>query len=219
MLILFFLLEIFFSYYSNINLDQLRKPCHKFTHILQLSQSCEQENLNSSNKFLHLIGPIIEQRNFINNTQVLFGRFHDFLQQLLQKSYQVTYIERLWFLCIIIFLLYFTSLLFLYHSICSTLFFSNHLLQVSQSHSSVIHSDLKNYNVFCKRIKCKINLYNMANVHYNYFGKITSKNWLKLFVSITFKNFFFNFIFAVSFYRAYVHLCFNFRGKNLSFWP
>ena len=43
-------------------LDKLRKRCHKFTHMLQLSQSCEQEDLNSSNKFLHLIGPITEQR-------------------------------------------------------------------------------------------------------------------------------------------------------------
>ena len=43
-------------------LDKLRKYCHKFTHILQLSQSCEQEDFNSSNKFLHLIGPIIKQR-------------------------------------------------------------------------------------------------------------------------------------------------------------
>ena len=31
-------------------------------HALQLSQSSEQEDFNSSNKFLQMIGPIIEQR-------------------------------------------------------------------------------------------------------------------------------------------------------------
>ena len=55
-------------FYSNGNLsDQLRKCCHKFTHILHFQsyrkyQSCEQEDFNSINKFLHLIGSIIEQR-------------------------------------------------------------------------------------------------------------------------------------------------------------
>ena len=53
-LISFFLLEIFLFL-----LDKLRKR-HKFTHILQLP--CEQEDFNSSNKFLHVIVPITEQR-------------------------------------------------------------------------------------------------------------------------------------------------------------
>ena len=48
-------------------LDRLGKRCHKFTHLLHfqsysISQSREQKDLNDSNKFLHLIGPIIEQR-------------------------------------------------------------------------------------------------------------------------------------------------------------
>ena len=47
--------------------DQLGKRCHKFTYILHFQsycvyQSCEQEDFNGSNKFLHLIGPIIELR-------------------------------------------------------------------------------------------------------------------------------------------------------------
>ena len=34
----------------------------QYTHILQLSQSCEQKECKSIDKFLHLIGPKIEQR-------------------------------------------------------------------------------------------------------------------------------------------------------------
>ena len=49
----YFVLEFFLFL-----LDKLRKHCLKFTHILQLSQSCEQEDYNRSNKFLHLIGSI-----------------------------------------------------------------------------------------------------------------------------------------------------------------
>ena len=56
-LVLFSLLEIFLFL-----LDKLRKRYHKFIYILQLSQSREQEDFHNSNKFLHLIGPIIEQR-------------------------------------------------------------------------------------------------------------------------------------------------------------
>ena len=55
-LILFFLLEIFLFL-----LVKLRKHFHNVTHTLQLPQLCEQEDFDSSNKFLHLIGPIIEQ--------------------------------------------------------------------------------------------------------------------------------------------------------------
>ena len=47
--------------------DQLGKRCHKFTHQLNfqsycIHQSYEQEDFNGSNKYLHLIGPIIQQR-------------------------------------------------------------------------------------------------------------------------------------------------------------
>ena len=38
------------------------------------------------------------------------------------------------------FLLYFTSLFFLYHSICSTLLFSNHMFQVSWNYSLVVQN-------------------------------------------------------------------------------
>ena len=43
-------------------LDKLRKGCHKFSHTLQLSRSCEQEDLQSNSKFFHLTGPVVEQR-------------------------------------------------------------------------------------------------------------------------------------------------------------
>ena len=56
-LISFSILEIFLSL-----LDKLRKRCHKFRHIFQLSQSCEQEDFNRSNKFVHLTGAITEKR-------------------------------------------------------------------------------------------------------------------------------------------------------------
>ena len=50
--------------------DQLGKR-HKFKHILHFQsyciyQSCEEEDFNGSNRFLHLIAPIIERYNFIN---------------------------------------------------------------------------------------------------------------------------------------------------------
>ena len=35
-------------------------------------------------------------------------------------------------------------------------------------------------------IKCKVNLCNIASVQYNYFRMITSKNWLKRILNITF---------------------------------
>ena len=74
---------------------------------------------------------------------------------------------------------YLTPLLFFNHSICSTLFSSDHLLRISWTDSSVVHSDLKNNNVFCKKIKCKFNLCNIASVQYSYLWMITSKSWLK----------------------------------------
>ena len=63
---LLFRLEIFLSYYGSINYSKLRgniaKNFDKVTHILQSPQSCEQEDFDSSNKFLHLIELTIEQR-------------------------------------------------------------------------------------------------------------------------------------------------------------
>ena len=55
-LILFFLLEIFLFL-----LVKLRKHFHNVTHTLQLPQLCEPEDFDSSKKFIHLIGPTIEQ--------------------------------------------------------------------------------------------------------------------------------------------------------------
>ena len=39
----------------------------------------------------------------------------------------------------------------------------------AKTHSSVVHSDLTNHNVFCKKIKCKVNLCNIASVQYSNF--------------------------------------------------
>ena len=65
------------------------------------------------------------------------------------------------------FIVIFFALLYLapfFISFCSlyTLFFSNHLLQDCSKHSSVIHLNLKNCDVFRKKIKCKVNLYNIS---------------------------------------------------------
>ena len=43
--------------------------------------------------------------------------------------------------------------------------------------------------MFCKKIKCKLNLYNITSVQYDYLKVITSKNWLKRIVNITFDTF------------------------------
>ena len=128
-------------------------------------------------------------------------------------------VESWYFSPIMIFLLYFTFLVFLYYSICSTLLFLNHLLQVSCSHSSIIHSDGKNHNVFCKKLKCEVNLYNWASVQDNYLRMIANKKRLKRVVSIFFKKNCFNFIFVASFHKACAYLCLNFWTKNINFWP
>ena len=67
---------------------------------------------------------------------------------------------------------------------------------------SVIHSDLKNLNVFSKKIKCKVNLCNIASLQYNYLGTITSNNWLKRIVNITYLKICSDFIFAASCHRT-----------------
>ena len=61
---------------------------------------------------------------------------------------------------------FYSTLLFYFTR--STLFFLNHFLQVSENHSSVIHSDFENHNVFCIKNKSNINLYNIASVQYKY---------------------------------------------------
>ena len=53
-------------------------------------------------------------------------------------------------------LLHFFTFLISFYSFYT--FLLNHLLQVNYNHSSVVHSDLKNHNVFFKNIKCKLNL-------------------------------------------------------------
>ena len=80
-----------------------------------------------------------------------------------------------------------TDLLFLYHSIRSTLFFLNHLLQITYNHSAVIHSHFENHNVFGNKNKSKVNLYNITSVQYKYLWMITSKNWLKREGNFTFQ--------------------------------
>ena len=54
--------------------------------------------------------------------------------------------------------------LFSYHSVCSTLFLHGPLATIRQNYSSVVHSDLKNHNVLCKKIKCKGDWCNIASV-------------------------------------------------------
>ena len=73
---------------------------------------------------------------------------------------------------------YMMFLVFLYHEFLTLLHFFTFsynilfvllfLLQVSYNHSSVVHSNLKNHNLFFKKIKCKLNICNVASVRYNY---------------------------------------------------
>ena len=49
-------------YFCVATLILCRLLTHKFTHILQIFQSCKQGDLSSSNRFLHLARTIIEQR-------------------------------------------------------------------------------------------------------------------------------------------------------------
>ena len=123
--------------------------------------------------------------------------------------------------------IYVTSLVFLSHDFFTLLhlftfsFYSLYTLlfkPLAAGLLSVVNSDLQNHNGFCKKIKCKVNLCNIASVEYNYLWMITSKDWLKRIVNIFFKKNCSNFIFAASFHRACVRLFFDFR-KRLSFWP
>ena len=110
-----------------------------------------------------------------------------------------------------------TDLLFLYHSIRSTLFFLNHLLQITYNHSSVIHSHFENHNVFGNKNKSKVNLYNRTSVQYKYLWMITSKNWLKREGNFTLKKNCSQFIFFASLHKVCVYLCLDFRTIDLSF--
>ena len=76
---------------------------------------------------------------------------------------KVVYIEsaRCSFIVIFFALLYLVPFFISFYSLY-TLFFSNHLLQDCSKHSSAIHSNLKNCDVFRKKIKCKVNLYNIS---------------------------------------------------------
>ena len=99
---------------------------------------------------------------------------------------------------VMIFLLYSTLL---FHFTRSTLFFLNYLLQISQNHSSIIHSDFENHNVFCNKNKCKVSLSNVASVQYKYKSMITCKNWLKRIIN----TFFFlncSYFFFVTFFMS-----------------
>ena len=116
-------------------------------------------------------------------------------------------------------LLHFFSFLFLYRSVCSTLFFSKHLLQASQNNSSVIQADLKNHNVFCKTIKCKVNWYKVASVKYNYFWMITSKNYLKRKVHIFLKINCFNFLLRWFLSQSLCLSLYRFPNEKLCFRP
>ena len=71
-----------------------------------------------------------------------------------------------------------TWLVFLYHEFLTLLQFFTFsynilfillfLLHAGYNHSSVVHSNLKNHYVFFKKIKCKLNICNVASVRYNY---------------------------------------------------
>ena len=80
----FFLLEIFLSLLDTLRSENAFKNLHIYS--LQLSQSCEQEDFNSSSKFLHLTGLIIKQSYLLYQRRFssLFGFFWIFF--LLQKG-------------------------------------------------------------------------------------------------------------------------------------
>ena len=82
-------------------LDKLRKRCHKFTLILQLSQSCEQKK-----RYI-----FVNKRFSSFHTWIFFLRFEGFLLQLLNYVFLVLlYFDFLTFLHFFIFLISFYSL-------------------------------------------------------------------------------------------------------------
>ena len=63
---------------------------------------------------------------------------------------------------------------------------------------------------FTKKNKCKVNLFNIASVQHNYLWMITSRNWLKRIVNITFFH-------ILKFFSHFI--CLDFRTANSDFWP
>ena len=104
--------------------------------ILQLPQSCEQEYFNSSIRFLHLIEPIIEQRSCF--------------KKVICRSY----------ICIAFFPLSrfscFTLLLYFSYIILFALHVSFRTTYSSLAKTILQLWMVKNHNVFCKNIKCKV---------------------------------------------------------------
>ena len=124
--------------------------------MLQLSQSCEQEDFNSSNEFPHLIEPITEQRSYPLSIKVtVFLQYLGFLWR--AQGFYLAAAERLWCFFIMIFSHCFTYLLFFYNSICPTLSFQTNWSKFSNQlvHWSFVRTDLKSRNAFCKKISFK----------------------------------------------------------------
>ena len=65
---------------------------------------------------------------------------------------------------------YFASFLYAYHSIRSTVLLTSNLFQLAKTILQLSIVYLKNGNVFCKKINCKlsVNLCNIPNVQYNH---------------------------------------------------
>ena len=109
--------------------------------------------------------------------------------------------------------MYLAFLLFLYHDFFYFTFFF-YLYSISSNlfffWTTCCRLANKITMYFTKKNKCKVNLYNIATVQHNYLWMITSKNWLKRIVNITFFHiliFFFHFI------------CLDFRTANSDVWP
>ena len=111
-------------------LDKLRKCCCKFTQYCSYLNHKSKKILTAAIYFSfwlenNWITPItLSIRQVFFSAWVFFGKFEGFLQYLFQKSSLVGRIYlTFWCLFIMMFLPYFTSLLFLYQFICWTLFF------------------------------------------------------------------------------------------------
>ena len=87
------------------------------------------------------------------------------------------------------------------------------MFHICCNQSLVIHSDLIKHNVFCKKIKCSINVNNMANVH-NLL--VVYKNWLKWVVNVDFKTTCSHFIFVTSLPTNCVDCGLDHQTKKLS---
>ena len=156
-LISFFLLEIFLFF-----LDKLIKRCHKFTHIFAICNylnHISKEVFNTSNnKFIHLSEQIFEelyQHRFSHIYGFSLVGSKAFFSSCFKKLFRRSHIYIcFWCFLIMIFLVYFTSWLFLYHSIHVTLFFLNQVLQVENILQLTIQI-LKITMYFVKRLSVK----------------------------------------------------------------